>query len=55
MKVIITSILFGFDQKKHFFSGELLVQVQYFGIGTRYDLDILHQCGKGLKSENFKG
>ena len=27
-KVIITSILYGFDQKKQFFSGLLLVQVQ---------------------------
>ena len=26
-----------------------MVQVQQFGTGTRYDLKILHQCGKSVK------
>ena len=43
---LITSISQGFHQKNHFFWGMVLVQVQKFGIGTRYDLEILHQCGK---------
>ena len=32
----------------------LLVQVQYFGTGTRYDLEILNQCGKMVKTETQK-
>ena len=48
-EVIITSILQGFDQKNRFFWGVILVQVQYFGTGTRYKLEILHQPVKGLK------
>ena len=34
-EVIITSILWGFDHKKHFFWGVVLVQ--FFEIGTRYE------------------
>ena len=36
-EVIITSILQGFDLKKHFFSRVLFIQVQQFRTGTRYD------------------
>ena len=28
-----------------------MVQVQYFGIDTRYDLKILHQCDKRIKTK----
>ena len=30
------------------------VQVQKFGTGTRYKLEILHQCGKKVKSKSQK-
>ena len=30
----------------------LLVQVQQFGTRTRYGLEILHQCGKRVKTKN---
>ena len=43
-KVIITSILQGFDQKNCFFWGVVLVQVQWYETGTRYELEILHYC-----------
>ena len=32
----------------------LLVQVQQFETGTRYDLEILHQCGKKVKTKSQK-
>ena len=47
-EVVITSIFWGFDQKKTFFWGVVLVQVQLFGTGTRYDLKTLHKCGKNF-------
>ena len=50
-KVITTSILYGFDQKKRFFWGVVLVQGQKFGTGTRYKLEILHQCGKRVNTK----
>ena len=36
-EVIVTSILQEFDQKSHFFWGEVLVQVEKFGTDTNYD------------------
>ena len=36
------------------FLAMLLVQVQYFWTGTRYDLDVLRLCGKRLKTKNLK-
>ena len=36
------------------FWGVVLVQVQYFGTGTRYKFEILHQCGKRVKTESKK-
>ena len=45
-EVIITSILQGFDQKNHLLWGVVLIQVQWFGTGTRYGLEIFHECGK---------
>ena len=30
----------------------VLVQVQQFGTGTRYELEILHQCGKRVKTKS---
>ena len=36
------------------FLAMLLVQVQYFWTGTMYDPEILHLCGKRLKTENPK-
>ena len=53
-KVTIISILQGFDQKNCFFCGVVLVQVQQFGTGTRYELWILHHCGKRVKTKNQK-
>ena len=53
-EVIITSVLQGFDQKNRFFWGVILVQVQYFGTGTRYKLEILHQPVKRIKSKSRK-
>ena len=50
-EVIIMSILQGFDQKNYFFCGVVLVEVQWFGNGTRYDLEILHQCGKSIETK----
>ena len=32
----------------------LLVQVQQFGIGSRYDLEILHQCDKMVNTKSQK-
>ena len=32
----------------------LLVQVQQFRNGTRYDLEVLHQCSKGFKLKDRK-
>ena len=31
-----------------------LVQVEWFGTGTRYDLENLHQCGKKVKTKSQK-
>ena len=31
-----------------------MVQVQKFGIGTRYQLEHLHQCGKSVKNKSQK-
>ena len=50
--VIIASIFKIFDQKKFFFSRQLLlVRVQKFRTGTRYGLEILHQCDKKIKTK----
>ena len=48
-EVITTSILLEFDQKNRFFCGVVLVQVQEFG-----KLEILHQCGKRVKTKSQK-
>ena len=32
----------------------LLVQVQQFGTGNRYGLEILHKCGKGVETKIHK-
>ena len=53
-EVIITSSLQGFDQKNHFFWRVVLVQVQQFGTDTRNELEILHQCGKTIKTKSQK-
>ena len=53
-EVITTSILLGLDQKNRFFWGVVLVQVQWFGTGTRYNLETLHQCGKRVKAKSQK-
>ena len=34
--------------------GVVLVQVQQFGTGTMYELEILHQCGKRFKTKSQK-
>ena len=53
-EVITTSILQGFEQKSCFFWRAVLVQVQWFGTGTRYKLEIWHQCGKRVKTKSQK-
>ena len=53
-EVIITSSLEGFDKKNWFFWGVVLVQVQQFGADTRYKLEVLHQCGKRVKTKSQK-
>ena len=40
--------------EKTLFWEVVLVQVQQFGTGTRYNLEILHQCGKKVKTKNQK-
>ena len=52
-EVIITSILQGFDLKKHFFSRVLFIQVQQFRTGTRYDFQILHKYGKRVETNSL--
>ena len=32
----------------------VLVQVEQFGTGTRYELEILHECGKKVKTKSQK-
>ena len=44
-EVIIISILEGFNQGIRFFWGVVLVQVQQFGAGTRYELTPVWQKG----------
>ena len=53
-KVIIALVLLGLDQKKQYFWGVLLTEVQYFRSGSRYGLEILHQCSKRVKTQNKK-
>ena len=53
-EVITTSILQGFNQKNCFFWGVVSIQVQYFGTGTRYKLEILHQCCKRVITKSQK-
>ena len=53
-EVITNSILEGFDQKNHFFWEVIFVQVQWFGTGTRYKLEILQQRGKRVKTKSQK-
>ena len=53
-EVITTSILYGFDQRNHFFWRLVLVQVQQFRTGTRCKLEVLHQCCKRVKTESQK-
>ena len=40
--------------RKILFLGVVFVQVQYFGTGTRSELEILHQCGKRVKTKSQK-
>ena len=51
-EVIIRLILWGFAKKNYLFWGMFMVQVQLFGIGTRYDLEILCQCFKRVKTKS---
>ena len=53
-KAVITSILYGFNQKKQLSLGVLLCQVQSFRTSTTYGLEILHQCGKRSKLKDRK-
>ena len=57
-KVIITSIFLKITkiwlEKSFYFWGMVLVQVQWFRTGTRYELEILHYCGKRIKSKSQK-
>ena len=53
-EVIITQILYGFDQKKRFFWRVVLVQVQWFETGTRYGSETLELCGKMYKTKSQK-
>ena len=50
-EVIITSIFYGFDQKKQFCRGSLLVQAQQVRTYTNYDLETLHHFGKRVKTK----
>ena len=40
--------------EKPLFCRVALVQVEWFGTGTRYDLENLHQCGKKVKTKSQK-
>lgn len=53
-KVMITSILQGFDQRNQFFVGVALFQAQQFGTATSYGLKILQQCDKRVKAKIHK-
>ena len=44
-------MLYEFDQKNRLFWGIVLVQVQQFEIGTRYDPELLQLCGKMIKTK----
>ena len=48
-EVIITSILWEFDQKNQFFWGVVLIPARWFGTGARHVLEILYQCGEMVK------
>ena len=50
-EVIITTILYGFDQKALLLRGALGSR-SIFGTGTRYDLESLHKCGKRVETES---
>ena len=41
--------------KRRFFWGVVLVQVQYFGTGTRHDCELLQQYGRRVKIRKFWG
>ena len=53
-EVFITSMLYGFHQKKHFCWGVVLAEVQLFGTCTRYGLEILNQCERKVKTKSQK-
>ena len=53
-EVIITSVLYKCDQKNQYFWGVLLIEVQEFGTGTGYGLEILHEYGRSIKTESQK-
>ena len=53
-EIIVTTVLQGLDQKNQFFWRVLLAQVQQFGTGTRYGLQILHHCDKSVKTKRQK-
>ena len=50
--VIITSILEGSDQKNHYFLRGGLGSSSIIWDGTRYGLEILHQCDKRIKTKS---
>ena len=51
-EVIITSILYRFDQKNCSFWRMVLVQAHYLGTGTNYKLEILYHCGKRIETKS---
>ena len=53
-KVIINSILWGFDRINHFFLGVVLVQVEYFETSSSDGPKILHRRGNKVKIKRQK-
>ena len=50
-EVIIISIFKDLTRESVFFWGVVLVEVQQSGTGTSYEIEILHQCGKRVKTK----
>ena len=53
-EVLITSVLWGFDQKNQFFWEVLLVQGNWFRTCTRYGLENSQPCVKRFKTKGHK-
>ena len=51
-KIIVTLILWRFDQKNWLFWGVVMVQVQWFRAGPRYALKILPWYGKRIQTKS---